>query len=70
MFILRFLFLGDEAPDCLDAADINDDGVLTISDPIALLGHLFLGDDPPAPPFEESGVDPTEDALDCEGGGK
>jgi hypothetical protein len=27
--VLNYLFLGDAAPDCLDAADTNDDGELT-----------------------------------------
>lgn len=70
VFLLGFLFLGDEVPVCLDAADVNDDGVLAISDPVALLGYLFLGDEQPESPFEKSGLDPTEDALDCKAGAK
>jgi len=32
------------------AADIQNDGIVDISDPIALLGFIFLGGEPPAPP--------------------
>jgi hypothetical protein len=63
VFTLNFLFLGGEAPPCLDEADVNDDGTVNISDPIGLLGFLFLGEGPPRPPFPEAGVDPTEDGL-------
>jgi hypothetical protein len=48
--VLNHLFLGLPAPACLDAADIQNDGLIDISDPIALLGFIFLGGEPPAPP--------------------
>ncbi len=64
--ILEYLFLGVNAPACLDSADVDDDGAVSISDPIALLGHLFLGDAPPPPPFSEPGGDPTDDDLPCD----
>ena len=34
VYILNYLYLGSEAPPCLDAADINDDGEINITDPI------------------------------------
>jgi hypothetical protein len=40
---LSFQFTGGAAPDCVAALDFNDDGLLDISDPVALLGTLFLG---------------------------
>ncbi len=33
--------------DCKDAADVNDDGKLDLSDPVSILGFLFLGGSPP-----------------------
>ena len=53
-------------PSCLDAHDANDDGSWDIADPIYVLAYLFVGGDPPLPPFFECGADPTTDALDCE----
>ncbi len=51
--LLGYLFLGKEAPPCLEACNINDDGQLDISDAIGLLQYLFLGGKPPAPPFAQ-----------------
>ena len=63
--VLGFLFLGTQASDCLDAADIDDDGILQISDAIYGLTHLFSGGPAPAEPFETAGEDPTLDTLSC-----
>ncbi len=60
---MRHLFLGQEAPPCPDAADIDDSGEIEITHAIALLQHLFLGGAPPAPPWPDAGPDPTQDAL-------
>jgi hypothetical protein len=62
---LEFLFLKGETPRCLDALDVDDDGELTISDPVNVLLFLFQGDAPPAAPFPDCGEDPSDDALDC-----
>ncbi|MBI4603836.1 MAG: hypothetical protein HY721_17920, partial [Planctomycetes bacterium] len=50
-----------------DAADADDDGRLTLSDAVATLGTLFLGQPPLPPPGPGgSGPDPTPDELgDC-----
>jgi len=48
-----------------DAADANDDGELDIADPIAILGHLFLGAGDLPPPSAACGIDRTPDGLDC-----
>ena len=56
--------------DCEDAADVNDDGVVDLSDPVRLLGHLFLGSERPPDPFGNCGGDPTVDELDCKTFGK
>ncbi|MBI4603065.1 MAG: thrombospondin type 3 repeat-containing protein [Planctomycetes bacterium] len=63
--ILRNLFLGRGPFDCPDAADVNDDGDLDISDAIALFSYLYLGGFAPPSPLFVIGVDPTEDALGC-----
>jgi len=47
---LNYLFLGADAPPCLDAADTDDNGDLNITDPVRSLNYLFLGGPPPAPP--------------------
>ena len=48
IIILRYLFLGEWMPPCLDAADIDDSGFLNITDGILLLNYLFLGGAAPA----------------------
>ena len=66
--LLRYLFLGQAAPGCLDAADSDDNGNLELTDAIGVLGYLFLGADaPPAPGPQSCGGDPSEGAsLGCE----
>ncbi len=67
--ILVSLFLGGDAPSCKDALDADDDGDLSITDPIFLLNFLFL-DGPPIPsPGPEPGFDESPDVLDCQGTG-
>ena len=64
--ILEFLFLGGEAPPCEDAADTNDDGELTLTDPIKTLHYLFLGGTViKAPGVNYPWFDPTPDGLAC-----
>jgi hypothetical protein len=60
-----YLFLGAQAPRCLDAADANDDGQLDLTDPIFCLDFLFRGGGPPPEPFPLVGSDPTEDEIPC-----
>ena len=67
MFSLGSLFLGDGDPGCDDACDSNDDGTVDISDAIATLGVLFLGNGViPLPGMKDCGVDPTDDGAGCE----
>ena len=63
---LGFLFSGG-AMNCADAGDSNDDGLVNIADGITVLGALFSGGAfPPDPGTDTCGVDPTDDAIDCE----
>jgi hypothetical protein len=64
VFLLNFLFLGDEGPTCLDSADADDDGIVNISDAIFVLGFLFMGGGaPPDPGPDICGIDLTEDQV-------
>jgi hypothetical protein len=63
--ILSYLFASGQAPDCVDALDINDSGGVNIADAINELSYLFSGGPPPAPPFPDVGLDPTPDSLPC-----
>ena len=64
---LRFLFAGVREPvTCEDAADVDDDGRLAVTDPIHLLDGLFRGGPAPPAPFPDCGGDPTADALGCQ----
>lgn len=56
--ILRALFQGSTAIPCLDAADVNDDGTVELSDAIALLNYFYRSGPPPAAPFPDPGADP------------
>lgn len=48
------------------SAGANDDGLIDISDPVAVLTNLFLGGQPIPEPFGLCGLDPTADDLPCE----
>jgi hypothetical protein len=62
---LLVLFAGAGPPACLDALDANDDGRADVSDPIAVLDHIFRDGAPPPSPGASCGADPTEDDLHC-----
>ena len=63
--LLFWLYRGEYQPDCLDAGDANDDGVLDISDAIFLLRALFQGEAQPPEPYPFPGPDATPDSLGC-----
>lgn len=50
---------------CVDAYDVDDDGMLNLPDALGLLMYLFTGGPVPAAPFPDAGPDPTPDALPC-----
>ena len=64
---LGYLFLGNAAIPCQDAADVNDTGDIDIADAIYTLNFLFLGGPQPAAPFPIFEADPTADELGCLG---
>ncbi len=68
VFILHYLYLGDDAPICADAADADDNGNIGITDPIYLFNHLFLGGPPFPAPHAECGCDLTPDEVSCADG--
>ena len=59
------LFLGGIELSCRNAADIDDSGVVEISDGIGLLNFLFRNGSPPVAPFPFCGLDQTADELGC-----
>ena len=64
--ILRALFLDAEIVfDCEKAADVDDDGEITLGDAVRLLLYLFLGASEPPAPFGIPGLDDTPDDLTC-----
>lgn len=66
IYSLGYLFLGTEAPGCLDAADADDNGRIDLADAVATVLFLFLGGDPiPPPGLLACGEDPTPDGLSC-----
>ncbi len=65
LFLLNFLFLGYQSPNCMKAADANDDGIVDISDGIYTLNFLFSGGKDISAPYPSKGFDPTPDALGC-----
>ena len=61
-FILSYLFRGFREPECMDAADFNDEQQINITDGVKLLDHAVTGRPAPLPPFGSPGTDPTDSA--------
>lgn len=57
---LFYQFRGDLL-DCVDAADVDDNGQVEVTDIIHLLTHLFLEGPAPEPPFPDCGPDEGDD---------
>ncbi len=66
--ILGYVFQDQEEPGCLDAADVNDDGYISVADGIHIINYMFAGgEEPPSPGATTCGTDPTDDdGLDCQ----
>lgn len=58
------IFVGTAIP-CDDAADLNDDGVLSVADIAHLNNFVNTGVPAPAAPYPNCGYDPTDDMLTC-----
>ncbi len=64
--LLLHLF-GGRATSCLDAADVDDDGRVRITDPVYLLTRIHRNGPPPPPPGPKlPGEDETADDLGCD----
>ena len=77
LMLWDWLFRGEHRPLCMDAADLDDHGVINIHDQIRILSFLFSSDCRPGPqlmeclepaaPYPAPGVDPTRnDDLSCD----
>jgi hypothetical protein len=66
--VLSYLFLSADVIECLDAADVQDDGLINISDAIYVLSYLFRSGSEPTSPWKECDIDPTPDQLSCSQG--
>ena len=64
--ILLYLFMGEAAPDCMDAGDADDDASVNLTDSTYILNYLFLGGPALPAPFPLPGMDLTEDNLSCD----
>ena len=63
--ILVSIFFGAGDVGCMDAADVNDNGAVDVSDVICILNHLYRAGPPPARPYPYPGLDPSDDGFDC-----
>jgi hypothetical protein len=65
--LLDAVFQGRTHLPCLEAADVNDSGIVDLSDSIALLNFLFRAGVPPPAPFPSIGFpDPDAPHLGCD----
>jgi hypothetical protein len=62
--VLLHLYAGASL-ECPDTADFDDNELLNLSDPIAILNYLFRDGAAPRPPFPDPGLDPSGTALGC-----
>ena len=67
IFIQRYHFVGGREPSCLDSADFDDDGQITLVDYVSLAISVAAQDAEDIPgPFPTAGEDPTADDIDCD----
>ena len=66
LFILGFLLLGGDEPECASAGDVDGNEVVEITDAVALLSHLFLGEALPRAPYPDLGDAEGPLALGCD----
>jgi len=65
LYGMRHFFTAGPPGPCQDAMNTDDDGELTIADPLSSLFFLFGGHRDPSAPGLNCGVDLTQDALRC-----
>ena len=65
IYTMQHLLTAGPPGPCNDAMDTDDDGSLTIADPLSSLFFLFGGHQEAAAPGLSCGVDPTSDSLRC-----
>ena len=65
IWIVSELFADGPTTGCRDAADVNDDGLIDISDGLFLIGYRFQAGAPPSSPFPGCGPDPSDDEVGC-----
>lgn len=51
---------------CKDSGDVDDNGVIQITDLVVLAGYVYQGGPPPSYPFPFCNPDPTPDGLSCD----
>ncbi|MGH2628387.1 MAG: dockerin type I repeat-containing protein, partial [Anaerolineales bacterium] len=57
--ILAFIFLGETVPLCPEVADVNDNGIVELSDYTYMARWILDAGPPPPAPYPDKGVDPT-----------
>ena len=62
---LTALFIEPAEHLCLDAADVEDDGAVTLTDAVYALDFLFRSGPAPVEPYPVAGTDSTADMLGC-----
>ena len=69
IWVLNWLFIGGQEPTCFDSADFDDNGIVTIGDAMLMIFYYLHAEGtplvPPAAPYPDAGLDPTDDMLDC-----
>ena len=69
IWVLNWLFVNGAEPTCFDSADFDDNGIVTIGDAMLMIFYYLHADGtpliPPAAPYPDAGLDPTDDVLDC-----
>ncbi len=69
IWVLNWLFVNGAEPTCFDSADFDDNGIVTIGDAMLMIFYYLHAEGtpliPPAAPYPDAGLDPTDDVLDC-----
>ncbi len=66
--LLASFVYGLDSIQCLEAADVDDNGFIDMTDPVYLLGYIFMGGPPPAAPYPSRGSNPfagSDSDLGC-----